>query len=69
MGVRGRSLRRRAFATDGQRCVLPAFGAYTGGLNVLDRAYLGLFDRSRLIAWMIGDDRVYPVRGASLLPD
>lgn len=69
VGVRGRSLRRRAFATDGQRCVLPAFGAYTGGLNVLDRAYLGLFDRSRLIAWMIGDDRVYPVRGASLLPD
>ncbi|WP_245293169.1 ligase-associated DNA damage response endonuclease PdeM [Mongoliimonas terrestris] len=69
VGVRGRSLRRRAFATDGERCILPAFGAYTGGLNVLDRAYLGLFERSRLIAWMIGEERVYPVRGASLLPD
>ena len=42
---------------DGRRCVLPAFGAYTGGLNVLDRAYRGLFDRSRLVAWMIGEDR------------
>jgi DNA ligase-associated metallophosphoesterase len=38
VGVRGRSIRRRAFASDGLRCVLPAFGAYTGGLNVLDRA-------------------------------
>ncbi|WP_343057247.1 ligase-associated DNA damage response endonuclease PdeM [Chthonobacter rhizosphaerae] len=69
VGVRGRSLRRRAFAADGSRCILPAFGAYTGGLNVLDRAYHGLFDRTRLIAWMIGEERVYPVRGATLLPD
>ncbi|MCC2113434.1 MAG: ligase-associated DNA damage response endonuclease PdeM, partial [Hyphomicrobiales bacterium] len=28
---RGRSLRRRCFATDGTRVILPAFGAYTGG--------------------------------------
>jgi DNA ligase-associated metallophosphoesterase len=69
VGVRGRSVRRRAFACDGRRCVLPAFGAYTGGLNVLDRAYRGLFERSRLVAWMIGDERVYPVRGTALLPD
>ncbi len=32
----------------------PAFGAYTGGLNMLDPAWSGLLDRSRLIAWMIG---------------
>jgi DNA ligase-associated metallophosphoesterase len=69
VGVRGRAVRRRAFALDGARCVLPAFGAYTGGLNVLDRAYQGLFERSRLIAWMIGEARIYPVRGHSLLPD
>lgn len=69
VGVRGRALRRRAFALDGSRCVLPAFGAYTGGLNVLDPAYRGLFERARLIAWMIGEARVYPVRALSLLPD
>ena len=27
---RGASLRRRCFASDGQRCILPAFGAYAG---------------------------------------
>lgn len=69
VGVRGRAVRRRAFAFDGQRCVLPAFGAYTGGLNMLGPAWSGLLDRTRLIAWMIGEARVYPVRGDSLLPD
>lgn len=69
VGVRGRALRRRAFALDGRRCVLPAFGAYTGGLNMLDPAWRGLFDRARLIAWMIGDTAVHPVRGGRLLPD
>ena len=44
---RGRSVRRRCFATDGERIVMPAFGAYTGSLNVLDRAYAGLFRRGR----------------------
>ncbi len=29
--------------SDGRRLVLPAFGAYTGGLNVLDPAVSGLF--------------------------
>ncbi len=31
------------FVSDGRRLVLPAFGAYTGGLNVLDPAVSGLF--------------------------
>lgn len=69
VGVRGRALRRRAFALDGSRCILPAFGAYTGGLNILDNAYRGLFERARLIAWMLGETRVYPVRSSALLPD
>lgn len=65
----GRVVRRRAFASDGARVVLPAFGAYTGGLNILDPAFAGLFERSRLVAWMIGETRVYPVRVAALRPD
>lgn len=42
--VRGRSLRRRCFATDGRRLVLPSYGAYTGGLNVRDPAIAELFE-------------------------
>ncbi|WP_427788784.1 ligase-associated DNA damage response endonuclease PdeM [Brevundimonas diminuta] len=37
------SLRRRCFASDGQRLILPAFGAYAGGLNLLDNAFKPLF--------------------------
>lgn len=67
--LRGRSVRRRCFAGDGRRLVLPAFGAFTGGLNVLDSAYAGLFERDALAAWMIGDRAVYPIAGRRLLPD
>ena len=36
---RGRTVSRRCFASDGKRLVMPAFGAYAGGLNVRDRAF------------------------------
>ncbi len=35
----------RCFMTDGRRLILPAFGAFTGGLDVLDAAYRPLFPR------------------------
>lgn len=62
-----RTLRRRCFATDGARLVMPAFGAYAGGLNVLDDAFAPLF--SELTAHILGGDGVYPFWGASLAPD
>lgn len=65
---RGRSVRRACFATDGERLVMPAFGAYAGALNVLDRAFDGLFQRERLLACMLGAARIYPVPGAALFP-
>ena len=34
------------FVSDGRRLVLPAFGAYTGGLNVLDQGLRGLFQEN-----------------------
>ena len=34
---RGRTVSRRCFAADEMRMVMPAFGAFTGGLNVRDR--------------------------------
>ena len=66
---RGAVIRRRCFATDGNRLVMPAFGAYAGGLNVRDEAFAPLFHRNRLEAWMIGRADVYPVLGSLLLPD
>jgi DNA ligase-associated metallophosphoesterase len=66
---RGSLIRRRCFATDGNRLIMPAFGAYTGGLNVLDEAFGTLFLRHRLEAWMMGRAQVYPVLGSLLLPD
>lgn len=38
----GRCVRQPCFVTDGAKLILPAFGAYTGGLNVLDPAVRGL---------------------------
>jgi DNA ligase-associated metallophosphoesterase len=66
---RGEVVRRKCFATDGRRVVMPAFGAYTGGLNVLDDAFAGLLARQRLEAWMMGRSTVYPVLARALLPD
>jgi DNA ligase-associated metallophosphoesterase len=57
---RGKWVRRPCFVGDGTRLVLPAFGAYAGGLNVLDRAFAGLFARP-FRAFVLGKDRVYAV--------
>ena len=64
---RGRSLRRRCFAADGARLVMPAFGAFTGGLNVRDRAFAGLFATAGFTAHLIGDRRIYAVGGECCL--
>ncbi|MBB6468961.1 hypothetical protein HNQ96_004848 [Aminobacter lissarensis] len=65
---RSRSVRRRCFASDGLRLVMPAFGAFTGSLNVLDRAYKGMFRNGAPTAYMIGTSRVYPIAGSLLRP-
>jgi DNA ligase-associated metallophosphoesterase len=43
------TVRRRCFVTDGSRMILPAFGAYAGGLNIRDKAFAGLFNRPPLV--------------------
>jgi len=55
-----RSVRRRCFVTDGRRLILPAYGAYAGGLSVRDVAFAGLFDRPPLVG-AIGSARVHAV--------
>jgi DNA ligase-associated metallophosphoesterase len=59
VATRAQRLKRRCFVSDGTRCVLPAFGAFTGGLDVFDEAFAPLF-RSGFQAYLLGRDRVYP---------
>ena len=66
--VRGNRVRARCFATDGQRLIMPSFGAYTGGLNVLDRALTPLLGR-RFEVRMIGSERLFAFPSARLEPD
>ena len=61
--------RRRCFVSDGTRCVLPAFGAFTGGLNFLDVAFEPLFDRLPTRAHVLGRSRVYTVPMSRCLPE
>lgn len=65
---RSGSVRRRCFLTDGERLILPAFGAYAGGLNVCDRAFAGLFDRP-VLAGVLGSQKVHAIGPASLIPE
>ncbi len=66
--VRGRGLRRRCFLTDGRRVILPAFGAYAGGLNALDPAIAQLFadDYDVLV---VGREQVRRLSWRQLRPD
>jgi DNA ligase-associated metallophosphoesterase len=66
---RGRAVSRRCFASDGRRLVMPAFGAYAGGLNVRDRAICGLFGPAGFTAHMLGAQRLYAVAAERCLPD
>jgi metallophosphoesterase superfamily enzyme len=43
LDVRGRRLSGRCFVVDEYRLVLPAFGAYAGGLDVFEPALRALF--------------------------
>ncbi len=62
------TVRRRCFITDGERLILPAFGAYAGGLNVRDAAFGGMFARPPL-AGALGASKVHAVGWRSLTGD
>ena len=63
-----RSVRRRCFVTDGRRLVLPAYGAYAGGLSIRHSAFGGLFARPPLVG-AIGSARVHAVAFARVRGD
>jgi DNA ligase-associated metallophosphoesterase len=66
--MRGRSTRRRCFLTDGSRCVMPALGAYAGGLNACDAAFKPLFPNG-FTAHLIGTERIFAIAKAMLCRD
>lgn len=73
MPVRSGAVTRPCFLTDGRRLLLPAFGAYTGGLEVRDPAIASLFPRGGR-AFLLGAERLFsfptgPLRGAAPVPE
>jgi DNA ligase-associated metallophosphoesterase len=66
---RGRTVRRRCFVSDRKRVILPAFGAYAGGLNVRDRAFEDIFGGLNFTAHMLGKARVYAFAASHCLAE
>jgi uncharacterized protein len=66
---RGRTVSRRCFATDGRRLVMPAFGAYAGGLNIRHRAFADVFGSLKFTAHMLGEGRLYAIAAHRCLRD
>jgi DNA ligase-associated metallophosphoesterase len=61
VSTRGRSMERRCFACDGERTVMPAFGAYTGGLSIRDVAFSKIFQTMDFMAHVLGDVRLHTI--------
>ena len=61
----GRGVRRPCFVTDGRRLLMPAFGAFTGGLDVRDPAVAGLFETPPMAA-ALGRDKVHALAWEAL---
>jgi DNA ligase-associated metallophosphoesterase len=59
ISLRGHALTRRCFASDGARLVMPAFGAYTGGLDIRHAAFAPVFGGRNFTAHLIGQRRIY----------
>ena len=65
----GHTIRRPCFVGNGRRLMLPAFGTYAGGLNVLDAAFAPLFGNDGMSVWMLGQEGLYPVATRHLCAD
>lgn len=67
--ARGRAVRRRCFIANTNRIILPAFGAYAGGLNVCNDAFTPLFPERDFRVHLLSEDRTYVAGATQLLPD
>lgn len=64
---KGGSARRPAFAHDGQRLILPAFGAYAGGLCLSAEPFRPLLRKASMRASVCGRTRMFTVPGSRIL--
>jgi len=69
LSVHGYTIRRPCFVGNGRRLIMPAFGTFTGGLNVLEPPFEPLFDNDGLRVWMLGQEGLYPVATRLLKED
>lgn len=69
VSMHGHTFRRPCFVANGLRLVMPAFGTYCGGLNVLDDAFAPLFGHDGLSVWIMGQEGLYPIAARLLRED
>jgi uncharacterized protein len=66
---RGHTVSRRCFAADRTRLIMPAFGAFAGGLNVRHRAFADVFGTLAFTAHLLGEGRLYALAASRCLRD
>ncbi|MGH1418000.1 MAG: ligase-associated DNA damage response endonuclease PdeM [Hyphomicrobiaceae bacterium] len=69
ISLNGFSLRRPCFVGNGVRLIMPAFGAFTGGLNILDDVFSPHLGNEGVNVWMLGQEGLYPVASRLLRED
>ena len=65
--TRAARIRRRCFISDDATLILPAYGAFTGGLNVTNVAFQRVLCGTPPSVWMMGAHNVYRVPSRRLL--
>jgi DNA ligase-associated metallophosphoesterase len=68
VSLSGRLMRRRCFVMGPQRLLMPAFGTYAGGLNILHPAILDQFPSGYKIM-LLERNKLYNVHAQHLRPD
>ena len=63
---RGRRLRCKCFIANAQRLLLPAFGSFTGGLDVQSAPIAALYPARDYAVWMLGGSAIYRFTAARL---
>jgi uncharacterized protein len=66
---RGHTVSRRCFAADRARLIMPAFGAFAGGLNVRHRVFADIFGTLAFTAHLLGEGRLYALAACRCLRD
>jgi uncharacterized protein len=64
---RGKRIRRKCFAGDERRLIMPAFGSFTGALSVSAEPFRRLFEADAYHVWILGSQDIYkfPARRVS----